>query len=466
MNGFNQGPIGVPFEMMTPDLFKRMYKNAPPGVMEVFNKAQAGRKAEMDRAVRSLPANAKITRKPGGGFVALSIPEPRPRLTVTAMSKGSEMPAATATKPKPATVSPSLSVKHQAPRHVVPTLKAFHGPNAAREAYAAGQVLLASVGKLTGERCFIAEQFCRDHGYGMVSNLATESNPTAGGYLVDNPLSAAVIELKAKYGVSRQLAEVYPMSSNALDVPKETAGFTVRYPDEGQAITPNDLEWGLIHLEAMRRAIVAFMSNELMADAVISMTDLFIRRAAAALAAKEDDEFVNGDGTSTYGNEVGLRGAIGAGGIHGAATGHDTWAELDLADFVGCMAKLPSQFSNGAESWLCSPAFYAGAMLKSVNGAFQGMDANGRPLFLGKPVFLTSKAPTTAAASTVACYYGSFAEAVAIGDRIAFQLGVSEHVAFAQDLTALRGMARYDINCHELGDATSAGAVVALATAS
>lgn len=413
------------------------FANVPPAALAVF------RRANLDRRTPQRPLKAAVQA-----------------------SKGITVPAATATKPKPATVTPTISAKHQMARHIVPTLKSFSGPDAARDAYAAGQVLLASMGRITGERNYPAEHFCNEHRFGLVSSLATESNPTSGGYLVDNPLSAAIVELKAKVGISRQLATVIPMGSETLEVPKEVAGFTVKYPDQGETINASDLQWGMVALRSERRAIVGFVSNELMADSVVAMADLFARRAAYALAAQEDNEFVNGDGTSAFGGEVGLKGAIGAGGIYTAATGHDTWPEIDVTDFTGVMGKLPSRFSNGGESWVCSPQFYALAMLKSVGGASQGFDENGRPLFLGKPVFLTSKAPTTAAASTIACYYGSFSEAVTIGDRVPFALGVSEHAAFGQDLTALRGSARYDINCHECGDATSAGAVVALQTAS
>lgn len=403
-----------------------------------------------------LPAHAKITKTESGGFLAVVKPTPRAEMTVTAHhSKGSEpaMPAAVDTKPKRKTVAEIKNTRsHEAPRHILPTLKAFRGPNAGKNAFAASQVLLAAMGRLSGERNVVAEAFCNSHGY-EVLNVATESNPTSGGFLTPNPLSAAVVELKAKVGVSRQLAEVVPMTSEYLGMPKETGGYTVQYPDEGGTISTSDLTWGLVNLSVTKRVVLGFASNEMMDDSVIAFTDIFASRAAHALAAKEDDEFCNADGTSTYGGEVGLKGAIGAGGIHTAATGHDTWPELDIADFTGVMGKLPSRFSNGGESWLCSPQFYALAMLKAVGGANQGFDAEGRPLFLGKPVFLTSKAPTTAAASTICCYYGSFSEGVMIGDRVGFALSLSRHAKFDYDLTALK-LRDYEKQLREAGGVT------------
>ncbi len=434
------------------------------------------------RALDLLPVGSKIFSKSAAGFLAVVPPGARAaeRLAVSNHSskkpplrqqvqaakpsdlKGSTMPAAVATKPKHNTAWEIKNARtSEAPRHILPTLKAFKGPHAAKNAFAASRVLLAAMGRLIGQRDFIAEAFCNSHGYDVL-NVATKSNPTTGGFLTPNPLSAAVVELKAKVGISRQLAEVLPMTSNSASIPKETAGLSVRYPIEGGggSITPSDLAWGMINLHVEKRAILSFISNELAADAAISFADMFARRAGHALAGQEGNEFINGDGTSSFGGVSGLKGSLGAGGVYSAASGHDTWPELDITDFSGCMGKLPSQFTNGGEAWVCSPQFYGTAMLKAVNGAFQGISENGRPLFLGKEVFLTSKAPTATAAAPVACYYGSFAEAVMIGDRVDFALKTSEHTAFAQDLTALLGAAKYDLVVHEGGDATTAGAYV------
>lgn len=446
-----------------------MVKHLPPAAKAAYDAANARRAAEVNRQISNLPAGAKVTARASQGFVAVKTSKPQPSFQVVAKHepKGSEpaMPAAAPTAKVKERPSLKARNREQAPQHILPQLKAFKGPDAARNAYAASQVLRAAIGRLTHNKNIIAEDFCLAHGFD-VTNIATESSPTSGGYLTPDPLTAAIVELKARVGVSRQLAEVVPMSSDTLGVPKETGGYTVQYPNEAGAISSSDLSWGLINLNAEKRVVLGFASNELMDDAVLSFTDIFASRAAHSLAAQEDNEFCNADGTSSFGGEVGLKGAIGAGGIAVAATGHNAFDELDLSDFVSCMAKLPAKFANGGEAWLVNPIVYALGMLKSVGGASQGFDAEGRPLFLGRPVYLSSKAPATSGASTIAAYYGSFSEGVTIGDRVGFSLSLSQHVKFDYDLTALKGSARYDINCHECGDATNAGAVVALATAS
>lgn len=430
---------------------KSHFQNVPPTALAAFRRANSSRAAG---------ANSKS-------------PPLRQAVTTAKSQKGSStVPTATASKPiakpsLPANYTPPADrTAHMAPRHIVPTLKNFTGPDGPSRAYVAAQAALAAIGRSQGVPNHRAEAFLESKGYGFPMMTATGTEATKGGYTIPDPLAAAVFERKVRVGVSRQLAEMMPMTSDVLGVPKETDGLTVRYVAEAEAITASDLTFGMINLRSHTRCTLSFQSNELNADALISWADLFVSRCGSAMAAKEDDEFINGDGTSTYGGEVGLAGAIGTAGIYTAATGHDTWPELTIADFAGCMGLLPSKFSNGSEAWLCSPQFYATAMLASVNGAFQGVDENGRMLFMGKPVYLSSKAPLTTAAATIACYYGSFSEAAMIGDREPVTLMFSKDYMFGSDLTVVRGRSRYDINIHEGGNGTTAGAYVALKTAS
>lgn len=298
-------------------------------------------------------------------------------------------------------------------------------------------------------------------------NIGTVASPTGGGYTVPTPITAAIIEKRARVGVARQLAFVTPMESMEQTLPIETSGLTVYYPAETETLTASDFVFGSLGLKAEKRTVFAKASNELADDAIVVWLDRFISRAAYALAGVEDNEFINGDGTSAYLGEVGLKAALGSAGVSTAATGHDTWPELDVDDFAACMAKLPSDYANGSEAWVCSPQFYAVGMLGAVGGVYQGTDQDGRPMFLNKPVYLTPKMPTSSAASTVCCFYGAFAEAAVIGDRgIAYATSDKMPGAFEYNLTAYRAVSRYDINVHGGGNASTAGAYVGLSTAS
>lgn len=113
-----------------------------------------------------------------------------------------------------------------------------------------------------------------------------------------------------------------------------------------------------------------------------------------------------------------------------------------------------------------SAAVYYGSALRACGGNSQGFDELGRPMLLGYPVNFSIDMPTTSAASTVVALFGNFEHAVILGDRVPFSMSMSEHAEFENDVIAFRALSRYDILVHQAGDATNAGAYVALATAS
>lgn len=352
------------------------------------------------------------------------------------------------------------------PKVIAPKLKAFANE---RDAYDSGLWLRGVVFR-DGEA---RQKLEARRGMEWLASQ-NESNPVDGGYLVPAPLSNAIIVSREQVGALRRLAQIYPMGSDTLQIPKRTSGVTVYYPGEEGSITESDADFGRISLTAKKRAVLTYVSNELRDDSIVPIMDLLAQEMGHALALKEDQEGIIGDGTSTYGGVQGIRPAVIAAtaGIHTAATGHDTWAELDISDFAGCMSLLADKYRvPGQLSWLCSAAFKWQCLDRlaiSSNGALSMVFVDGQPheMFLGYPVVLSDRMPTSGAASTVACIFGNFPRAVALGDRGGVRVAISEHVAFTTDRLALRATTRYDINVHEAGDTSTAGAIVGLKTAS
>lgn len=355
-------------------------------------------------------------------------------------------------------------------QHRLGPLRSFKGSDAARDAYDCGMWLRAVVARNNRSNDEEAEARIASRGWD-VRAVATEGSPTGGGYLVPTPLSNAIIDIRALAGVSRQLARVVPMTAEQMSVPKKTAGTTVYYPGENGTITASDQTWAQVNLTAKKRAILSKVSQELRDDALISVVDDLASQMGTDFAVKEDAEFINGDGTSTYGGETGLLAAIGTAGVVSAATGHDLWSEQDMADFTATMAKLPDKYWQYSPVWVCSSAFYFAAMLRvqasaggnTISSLEQG--ASGRPMFLGYPVYFTNAMPTATAAATVSALFGAFNQAVIIGDRGGIGIAQSEHLGFAEDVLAIRATTRYDINVHDPGTTSVVGAYVAHKTA-
>ena len=212
--------------------------------------------------------------------------------------------------------------------HRMARLRAFPNDNdGARAAFESGMWLRAINARNRNERDVTAETFLE--GRGMIPRMAqTEGTDTAGGFTVPEPLSNALIVIRERVGITRKLVDIVPMSSNTEDVPKLTGGLTVYYPGEGNTVTTSDMTFGRVNLVAVKRAVANQISNELSDDSLVNMTDRAILDAGRALALQEDEELINGDGTSTYGGEDGLLNALGSAGLFTAPVGESTWLLL------------------------------------------------------------------------------------------------------------------------------------------
>lgn len=357
-------------------------------------------------------------------------------------------------------------------QHRLGPIRSFSGQSAARDAFDCGMWLRAVVARMRNGHDEEAETRIATRGWD-VRNTATEGSPSGGGYTVPTPMSNAIIDVRALAGVSRQIARIMPMTAETLTVPKKTAGTTVYYPGEAGVTTASDQTWAQIQLTVKKRAILSLISQELRDDSLIAIVDDLVSQMGLDFAVKEDAELVNGDGTSTYGGERGLLNLLGSAGVFTPANsvGKSVWGGLAMIDFTSTMAKLPSRYQGRGTAWLVSSEFYYGVMLTALAAAggntiaiLEG-GASDTPMFMGKRVWLTDQMPRTTGTSQVSALYGSFSDAVMIGDRGGVSIKQSDQFKLDEDVLAILATTRYDINAHDTGDASNAGAVVGLSTA-
>lgn len=339
------------------------------------------------------------------------------------------------------------------------------------KAYKFGMWFLAT----TGNRKAI--DWCAERGI----KAQVERDNDLGGFLVPDEFVPDVIVLREQYGVFRQRARVVPMSSDTRIQPKHSGGLTAYFVGEGQSITSSDASWGNVKLTAKKLATYTKMSSELNEDAAIEIGGYVAREIAYAFANKEDECGFNGDGTSTYGGIVGVREALKGlsttiANISGLQVGTgNLYSELVLSDFRAVIGLLPQYADTPSAAWFCHRTFYHNVMAKLADAAAGNTNdtlARGTgPMFLGYPVVFSQVMPKSEANSQVCALLGDLSQAAMLGDRRGIGIMLSEHDAFQTDELALRGTTRFDINVHDVGNATAtaadkrAGAVVGLITA-
>lgn len=365
---------------------------------------------------------------------------------------------------------------HQKPKAEVPItamrigqLKAFSGPDAELHAYQSGMFLKAA---LLGNSD--AQEYCREHGIQYLAH--SSSGMSTGGVLVPEVLLNTVIVLREQYGVFRRFAQVIPIGTESVVIPRQAGGLTAYFPGQNQATTESEMSWDAATLTAKELAVLTRYPNTLAADAIIALADTFARDIAYAFALKEDQCGFIGDGTSTYGGIYGAATKINDGthaaSIYTAATGNVSFETLDLDDFLGAMSKLPEYAKqSGNTRWYISSAGFAMSMARLMyNSGGNTVDTVGGgtgPSFLGYPVVISQVLNSTLGSDTskIKCLFGDLSLASALGSRQDVTIEGSRERYFEYRQSAIQGVERFDINNHDLGDGSTAGPLVALKSA-
>ena len=349
-------------------------------------------------------------------------------------------------------------------------LRAFQGPDAERDAYIAGNVILAGIWKVPS-----AVQFCKEHRLMDVNAGMYSGDNGKGGFLIPDEMSQALIRLREERGVFPQFANRVPMGSDLMKVPRLLSDVTAYWVGESSGsnneITSSDAALGSAELMARKIACLTKVSSELDEDAVIDIGDMITQSMAYAMADKIDDAAFNGDGTSTYGGVLGLKNALDSNAIQDAATGNNSALTLDLADFEACVGKYP-QYPGASPRWFMHSAVYwaSAARLQDAAGGNTSVNlANGpMQMFLGYPVTFVQVMPSTTgtAATTILAYFGDLRLGATYGTRRQTRTEVSAERYFEYDLIGIKTTERIAINIHERGDSIRTRPIVALKTAS
>lgn len=309
---------------------------------------------------------------------------------------------------------------------------------------------------------------------------ASEGINEDGGYLVPPEFESDMIVLREMFGVFRKFARNQPMGSDTTSRLRRRSGLTAYFVGEGTAAAASKKGWDRVVLTAQNAMVLSYVTSQVNEDSIINMGDDLAGEISYAFAALEDDCGFNGDGTSTYGKMTGVRQRLydvyGAGGGVGLVLGSGSvgsgtlWQELTLADFNKVSGALPQYADTPNAAWYCHKVFYHDVMerlMLAAGGVTAAEVAAGRrtPIFMGYPVNISQKMPKTETVSQVPVVFGDLGLAADFGDRRQTTIRFSDQFAFDTDQIAIKGTERFDINVHDVGDATNAGPVVGLVTA-
>ena len=311
---------------------------------------------------------------------------------------------------------------------------------------------------------------------GIEVKAHTEGVNSAGGFLVPEEFEEDLINLREEYGVFRRNSRVRPMTSDTLRVPRRSATLAPYFVGEATAGTESTQTFESVLLVAKKAMVLTTVSNELNEDAFINMADDVAGEIAYSLAKKEDECGFLGDGTSTYGGIVGLANAMGSAGVKATAEmSADTLVQAQTqtttAYLTSVMAALPAYADTPNCKWYMHKTVYHSLVQNralEAGGTTQAMMLGEKvvPQLFGYPVEFSQVLPNlgTLTDTLRIGYFGDLGLASSFGDRRQTEIQISDSAlnAFEQDELAIRGTERFDINCHDTGDSSDAGPIIAM----
>jgi HK97 family phage major capsid protein len=332
-------------------------------------------------------------------------------------------------------------------------------------AYRAGQWILAALFSNPGAR-----NYCLSHGIGTGFALGETTN-AAGGFLVPDELSLAIILLREAYGKFRANTRVIPMGREIMNIPRRAGGVTATFTGEATALTESDQSWDRVNLVAKKNGVLTKVSSELAEDAVMNIADLVADEMAQAFALLEDQCGFIGDGTSTYGGINGINikmidGSHTAGAVD-ATSGEDQFSEITQDSINTLMGTLPEYAAPGAK-WFISrmgKALVMDALAMAGGGnSVEDFGSGPRPAFMGHEIVTSQVMPkvTTALNNVVMFLFGNLLQSSTMGVRREMRVMQSTDRYFETDEIGIKATTRFDIVNHNLGDTSDAGAIVAM----
>ncbi len=291
-----------------------------------------------------------------------------------------------------------------------------------------------------------------------------EFNNQLGGALVPQEFAPQLIWLTEQYGASKRLANVIPMSSDSKAYPRKTGIAAMTPIAEGGTLSVSTNTYGNVLLTPKKYGVLFSMSNELMKDSAINVSDDLARSAAESEAIAIDQAYFLGDGSATYANQVGLIAGLSSASSYITAA---AWGSITKDHFTELMGSV--EYVNAARlKFACSRQFFVQVMMRLDKATSQFKDIStgnlGGGTFMGYDVVFSQVMPTATASSQKCVYFGDFVGGSMIGDRQMLEIASSEHALFTTDSIAIRATSRFNVNIHGAGRGETYGPICALKT--
>lgn len=285
---------------------------------------------------------------------------------------------------------------------------------------------------------------------GMFKSL-TESTGANGGFLVPEEFATEVNRVIEDFGLVAKMARKFPMISDTLNVPRLSSSVSVSYPGEINAAPQSKPVFESVTLLAKTLVGITPMSNELLADANVSVVDLLIELFGEAIGGKLDEQGLTGTGTPFVGILADTSVTV-----FQPANGNSTFVLAATTDNARQMIAQVKPWSLQGAAFIMHRAIWALIQITKAstggeyfvsaanpvltpNNQAQGYPSAMAGTLWGYPVYLSDKMPSTTAVSTKFIIFGNLKH---------LYMGMREEmgVSISQDASLAGGINLFEMN--------------------
>lgn len=275
-------------------------------------------------------------------------------------------------------------------------------------------------------------------GFRDAQNYLREATGTKGGYLVPAEFHDEIItELKGE-NVLRQISRVV-QTANDREIAIQTTAPTASFVAEGAVIPLSTAEFDRKTLKAYKLAAGVSVSNELLEDSFYSLEEHLATEFAKAIAATEENAFLNGTGS---GEPIGILPQLAADSTTTITT---AGASIAADDIINLVHKLKRPYRKNAVFLMNDTVLAVIRKLKDNTGAFlwQPNLAAGTPAtLLGYPVHASEYLPGIISGN-IPVLFGDFTRFI-IGQRGEMVFKPLHELHALQDLSTFLLIERVD----------------------
>jgi HK97 family phage major capsid protein len=263
---------------------------------------------------------------------------------------------------------------------------------------------------------FLSALYNKDANSIAMFKSLTEGTNANGGFLVPEEFASEVNRVVEDYGLVAKLARKFPMNSDTLNVPRLASSVTIYYAGEATAGTASQPVFENVQLLAKTAIGLTPMSNELLADANVSVVDLLTELFAEAIAGDLDLQGLVGTGTFT-----GILADTGVTVVQPSA-GNSTFTLCSTVDNMRDLIANVKPWSLQGAGYIMhrtiwallqkskastSGEYFGSAVNPMLTGTNQGFPTAQAGTLWGYPVYLSDKMPSTTAISTKYVIFGN-----------------------------------------------------------